>query len=648
MTARVLLAEDNEALAHMLERFLAAQGHEVMLAGNGTDALNILDANEIGLLVLDLRLPGLSGIELLQRLRRTPRGSAVPVVIMTGYYKGDKFAEAARQLGVRHYLEKPFTQQAFLQATSEAVSGRPPTHKEPVTLLATLVDLYYGRKSGILKVRKGPPVSVLHGVPLSFVSRGRGEFPAFLAARGKLARKDQQYFTESGEERLFLAQTGLLTHEDLLAESHHFLVRQLLEAVTQSAPIEFVPGIPDLELPLAPIQLPELLYEASVSYSLPFNADAFISRFGHLFPVRTAYFYKHSNLVAMNHDDIAVLSLVNGRRKLSELVGEASSKARGAAFCYFLLTMRFIGLNAAPSMEPDTHFHPRVLYNRPLEDGDHADGGQTERFEDLVAEISDSVELVVGNDGIAAPLSDAGISFERHVERDFAFIKDKNYYELFGMTPGSFTFNALKEAYFGHTRPYSQDRLMELGGSALEKAEEVLSAFSTAYNTLTNVVSKERYDELLNADTVGLNGRQDDKLQAQVQFQSGKVFIGMGEFSNAEKALNDAYRLEPDNPLHSAYLAWAIYRNPANQGVPTAQEKARTLLTRSMQAGREPEAFSFRGWMLLDEGRDGLADGEFQKALRINPRESLAIKGLQQIADRRQSEKKGLLSKIFG
>jgi hypothetical protein len=52
--------------------------------------------------------------------------------------------------------------------------------------------------------------------------------------------------------------------------------------------------------------------------------------------------------------------------------------------------------------------------------------------------------------------------------------------------------------------------------------------------------------------------------------------------------------------------------------------------------------------MLLDEGRDGLAEGEFQKALKLNPRDSLALKGIQQIADHRQSEKKGLFSKFFG
>jgi tetratricopeptide (TPR) repeat protein len=179
-------------------------------------------------------------------------------------------------------------------------------------------------------------------------------------------------------------------------------------------------------------------------------------------------------------------------------------------------------------------------------------------------------------------------------------------------------------------------------------AQDVLSGYSTAYNTLSNVVTKERYDELLNSETVGLDGKQDDKLQAQVQFQSGKVFLEMGEFVNAEKAFHDAYRLEPDVPLHAAYLAWAIYRNPSNQGSKVSQEKARNLLSRSLISGKVPESYSFRGWMLLDEGRDGLAEGDFLKAVKLSPRDTLANKGLQQIADHRQSEKKGLFSKFFG
>ena len=72
------------------------------------------------------------------------------------------------------------------------------------------------------------------------------------------------------------------------------------------------------------------------------------------------------------------------------------------------------------------------------------------------------------------------------------------------------------------------------------------------------------------------------------------------------------------------------------------------LLSKSLQMGRCAEAFAFRGWMLLDEGRDGLAEGEFLKALKLNAQESHAHGGMRLIKERREAEKKGLFKRIFG
>jgi len=265
-----------------------------------------------------------------------------------------------------------------------------------------------------------------------------------------------------------------------------------------------------------------------------------------------------------------------------------------------------------------------------------------------VDEVSDTVELAVGETGVGAPLSNDEIGFEQVVQRDYASIKDKNYYELFGLTPATFSFNALKESYFGKTRQYSPDKFMELSGGTLDLAQEVLSLYADAYSTLSNVVAKERYDEMLNdGKTLGLDGKQDDKLQARIQFQSGSVFLEMEEYDNAEKALQEAYTLEPDNAMHCAMLAWTIYRNPANKDSRRALEKARTLLGKSLQYGKSAEAFAFRGWMLLDEGREGLAEGEFLKALKLNPRETHALKGMKLIEEKRENENRGLFRKIF-
>ncbi|HJV34407.1 MAG TPA: response regulator, partial [Geomonas sp.] len=298
----------------------------------------------------------------------------------------------------------------------------------------------------------------------------------------------------------------------------------------------------------------------------------------------------------------------------------------------------------ASDQAPD--FPQKRLFNRPIEEVAELQAA-TMSFEDLVDEVSDSIELVVGETGMAAPLSSSEIDFEQEVQRDYAAIQDKNYYEIFGMSQATFTFAGLKDAYFAKTREYSPERFMELSGATLARAQDVLSHYANAYNTLSNVIAKERYDEMLKANSLG-SSKEEDQLQARIQFQSGKVFLEMGDYVNAEKALQESYTLDPQDAVISAFLAWAIYRNPSNRGSGAATERSRNLLSKSLQMGRCAEAFAFRGWMLLDEGRDGLAEGEFQKALKINSRERNAQKGMQVIAERREAEKKGLFKRIFG
>ncbi|HEY6871286.1 MAG TPA: response regulator [Geobacteraceae bacterium] len=646
MPGRVLLAEDNESLTRVLERFLAGQGFDVVTARTGVETLQSLARGGIDLLLLDLKLPGLSGVEILRKLRASERWAALPVIVMSGVYKGEKYAEAARRLGVRHYLEKPFTRTAFLDAVQAALAA--PPQANPATLLDLLNGIYRERKCGLLTIANAPPISFINGDPFAFQSRGREDFPSFLAARGKIGAGALRQFVESGEERLFFTQAGLLTYEELTEESRLFLRNTLTEAVAANAPAAFAAGPPDAESPLTPLSLPRIVYEAVKEHASRFDSDGFISRFGPLRPARTTLFFRSANLLTLRTEDIGLLQLVNGRSTLREILAQGSSAGAGAPFFHYLHALGMIEFHRTPAREAEPDFPLQALFNRPLEElkseADAAVG-----FADLVEEVSGTVGLAVGEQGMAAPLSSDEIGFEQAIQREYAFIQDKNYYELFGLSRGTFSFDGLKEAYFEKTRQYSPEKFMTLSGATLDLAQEVLSHYASAYSTLSSVVAKERYDEMLNDGmTLGLDGKQDDGLQARIQFQSGSVFLEMGEHENAEKALREAYTLEPDNAMHAAWLAWAIYRNPANKSSRSAQEKARTLLAKSLQSGRSAEAFAFRGWMLLDEGRDGLAEGEFQKALKLNPREPNARKGVKALEEKREAEKKGLFRKIFG
>ena len=646
MNGRILLAEDHQNLAQLLATFLKNSGYDVVVAENGHDLLKLIPGGAFDLLILDLNLPGISGVEILQKLRKSPKFSSLPVIIITGVFRGEKYSTAALKLGVRHYLEKPFSKEQFSAAVADIFSEIGTKQQQP-SLLTTLLDIYACRKSGILKIDNLSPIDFLKGEPSSFHGENRGDFPNFLLSRGKIAAEDRQKYLESGEGRLFFNESGMLTFDELQNESHSFVTKMLMENLGRNEGIVFTTAPPDAEPPLLHISTPRLLYEASKLFPQQFNTESFIAVNATRFPARTSRFYRLANIFAMREHDIQVLEQINGSRSVTDLLQITGNKHDTALFLNFLHLLGMISMLPAPGAEALPGFFQKSLFNRPLDDvtvGEETLIG----FDDIVEEVAENVLMAMGSSGMAAPLSAEEISFEQAVQREFSLIKNKNYYAIFGMTPAKFSFNSLKDAYFAKVREYSPERFMELSGTTSDMAQEILSIYAEAYNTLSNVVAKERYDEMLNDNkTMGIDGKQDGELHARIQFQSGQVFLDMGEFENAEKALQDAYTLEPDHAGHAAFLAWAIYCNSANKGSKAAMERARSLLAKSLQIEKSAEAFAFRGWMLFDEGRDGLAEGEFSKALKLNPKEPNAAKGMKLIQDKKESEKKGVIRRFF-
>jgi DNA-binding response OmpR family regulator/tetratricopeptide (TPR) repeat protein len=640
MTTRILLVEDNERLATMLQGFLVSLGHQVILAGDGNLALSALQDGGIDLLILDLKLPGISGVEVLQRVRKNAAWKDLPVIIMTGVYRGESYAAAAEKLGVKAYLEKPFSRESFLQAVSSSIAVPAPRRD----LIDLLIELNFSRSSGSVQLSSGTRISLLQGEPVSFSS---DEFIPFLLSTGHLGPADLADYFPQGSGRLQLTEAGLLSYDELLDQSRLFLSKRISEATESVFPACFNPENRELELPLSPVSLPRLAHQAARGAAARFATDNFLARYGRHYPAKTRQYFRRSNLLSMGRDEIELLELLVPGRSIEDIVSASTDRSSAGSFLNLLIRMGMIALHASPVPDEAADLPQKRLFNRPIEEVGE-DEAANMNFEDLVFEVSDSVELVVGEEGMAAPLSSSEIDFEQEVQRDFAAIQDKNYYEIFAMTQGSFSFAALKEAYFSKTRQYSAEKFMELSGATLARAQDVLSHYANAYNTISNVVAKERYDEMLNANSIGVGGQQDGELQARIQFQSGKVFIEMEDFANAERALQDAYTLDPQDARTCAFLAWSIYKNPSNAGSRTSVDKCRMLLSKSLQMGRCAEAFAFRGWMLLDEGRDGLAEGEFLKALKFDSRDRVAQTGMRLITERREAEKKGLFKRIFG
>jgi DNA-binding response OmpR family regulator len=120
MLARILIVEDEPKIVRFLELELSHEGYDVLCAGNGADGLSIALSEPVDLVLLDMMLPELTGMEVLRRLRRE---SGIPVIILTARDDlNDKVM--GLDLGADDYITKPFRIEELL-ARIRAALRRP-------------------------------------------------------------------------------------------------------------------------------------------------------------------------------------------------------------------------------------------------------------------------------------------------------------------------------------------------------------------------------------------------------------------------------------------------------------------------------------------------------------------------------------------
>ena len=104
MNYKILIAEDEQDIAELLKLYLENEGYCVFWAGNGVEALKILEREDISLAVLDIMMPRMDGYELTRRIRET---SNIPILILSARDKSnDKIL--GLNLGADDYMAKPF------------------------------------------------------------------------------------------------------------------------------------------------------------------------------------------------------------------------------------------------------------------------------------------------------------------------------------------------------------------------------------------------------------------------------------------------------------------------------------------------------------------------------------------------------------
>jgi signal transduction histidine kinase/CheY-like chemotaxis protein len=115
----VLVVEDHPPLRELLETVLSKAGYQVQLAANASEALRIGEDMHIDVVLTDVVMPGMSGIELAERLRE--RQSSIRIIFMSGYDQGMLQARGAHS----HILQKPFTPRTLVKLIAEVLAANP-------------------------------------------------------------------------------------------------------------------------------------------------------------------------------------------------------------------------------------------------------------------------------------------------------------------------------------------------------------------------------------------------------------------------------------------------------------------------------------------------------------------------------------------
>jgi twitching motility two-component system response regulator PilG len=117
-TTKVLVIDDSNTIRRSAEIFLKQGGYEVVLAEDGFDALAKVNDHEPHLIFCDILMPRLDGYQTCAIIKRNPKFSGVPVIMLSS--KDGLFDKArGRMVGSQDYLTKPFTKDQLLQAVEQ-------------------------------------------------------------------------------------------------------------------------------------------------------------------------------------------------------------------------------------------------------------------------------------------------------------------------------------------------------------------------------------------------------------------------------------------------------------------------------------------------------------------------------------------------
>jgi len=625
MGKRIWIIDDDANICKFLSESLRLKGYQVDICGDAESALEKLDGEPCDLALVDIMLPGMSGIEFCRQVRTRDGLSAWPILLMTAFSREAEQVQEHEGLGVVDCLFKPFTLPSLHEKIASTIGAGEP-EKSPRQLSISgdlgetpfpclLHNLYTLKATGLLQLTRANMKKVIYikdGYPIFARSNlvreclGQMMVDDGLITAEQCAESLEQVKQNGRLQGTVLIDMGLLSPHQLRDVLQNQSVEKLLEIFSwPEGQYQFVQGknfkqgITSIDCSTA-----ALIYQGICRHYSAARVAKFLTPHRHRFIAQAENPHYRFQEIGMTRRDERVFALCDGQMTLEEIC------------------------NRFPLARTETD---RLLVAL------------------ILSEMVESHETPCFSGA-----SDEGpMSAEEHEIRktflaDYGDLIQRNYFELFDVSQDVNKAN-LRKAYFALAKKYHPDRFlqMNLSEDLRHKINELFQRIGEAYETLSDPLRCKNDRETLKQAEGGVKTKVEDILKAETAFQKGRHMVRSRNFPEALKQLQVSIDHSPDEPEYITLYAWALYRSRQND--PTAQDRAVQMLQRSAVLNGEHDlTHLYLGLIFKEKGREREAEKQFELAIQCNPDCTEALRELRLFNLRREKDSRQKKGGLFG
>ncbi len=671
MGKTVLIVEDDKSIQKLLSDALEGEGFSVLVEKDGNWALKTFETKEIDFIILDVLVPVMNGFQIADRIRKSPKGENIPILMISGVYRAVSHRnEAIKKYRVLDYLDKPVKleqifnilkktfgneypglkpvqrqeQRGETYADSMGISERYEVDKQEEemtfdistrgnlkdTLFPELLSVFYQKRTnGVLllkyeKIKK--IVYIRDGRPIFVKSNLLNECLGRVLVREKMITEEElnesvKLMKDSGRQQgTILIEMGAISPHNLKYGLEKQLEMKLYDIFGWPEGEYQFNQKEDFETPITTLELSvaSLIYEGIKRNYDVGKIEQYMERF------QNQYVHPNPNPalrfqeMLMDEDEENILKSIDGSKTLRELmISTQFPRERMLRFIFALKTTGMIVMNQYPAGQeapPPLPAVPPPLPPKP-------------------PAISQPVQV-----DSPVPLEDREI--KNRIIRKISIAKSGNYFDLLGVNQNS-TISEIKRAYIALAKEFHPDRIPNSAGRELRKmAEELFEKLTEAHNVLTDANKRAEYiGRLTQASKSEAADDVSRLLAAEGKFQAGEEFLKKRLFSRAAESFKEAIDLYPDEAEYFAHYGWALFQSePENQEVlKKARDAIATAITKNPKLDK---AYLFMGYIYKGINRDDLAERQFEKAIQCNPDCTEALRELKLLDMKKRELKK--------